>query len=211
MACVRFKADHTTSKRIRHGFITVKSTTLIGLNNPRKNTTLPAIRSVEPRRTHIPEEASNFVEEVKKFKGNPTNISPLLVSSLNASIICLLIGRRLNKEEDANKIKLCYDYTDVALKYVGPSDPTSLVPGLRKFCEIFKIADFDRAAKTIRNFTSFLRHEIIRHKTSPALREIGDFINSYLDKISAISEVKNTKHHFSGIFFKTFQFYSNFF
>ncbi|GFV48692.1 hypothetical protein TNCV_293051 [Trichonephila clavipes] len=54
MAYVRFKADHTTSKRIRHGFITVKSTTLIGLNNPRKNTTLPAIRSVEPRRTHIP-------------------------------------------------------------------------------------------------------------------------------------------------------------
>ncbi|GFS85902.1 hypothetical protein TNCV_1219121 [Trichonephila clavipes] len=41
---VRFKADRTTSKRIRNGFITVKSTTLIGLNSPRKNTTLPAIR-----------------------------------------------------------------------------------------------------------------------------------------------------------------------
>ncbi|GFT87770.1 hypothetical protein TNCV_798881 [Trichonephila clavipes] len=54
MACVRFKADRTTSKRIRYGFITVKSTTLIGLNNPRKNTTLPTIRFVEPRRTHIP-------------------------------------------------------------------------------------------------------------------------------------------------------------
>ncbi|GFU60290.1 hypothetical protein TNCV_3404361 [Trichonephila clavipes] len=51
---VRFKADRTTSKRIRYGFITVKSTTLIGLNSPRKNTALPAIRSVEPRRTHIP-------------------------------------------------------------------------------------------------------------------------------------------------------------
>ncbi|GFU85037.1 hypothetical protein TNCV_1553001 [Trichonephila clavipes] len=51
---VRFKVDHTTSKRIRYGFITIKSTTLIGLNSPRKNTTLPAIRSVEPRRTHIP-------------------------------------------------------------------------------------------------------------------------------------------------------------
>ncbi|GFT78524.1 hypothetical protein TNCV_178071 [Trichonephila clavipes] len=51
---VRFKVDRTTSKRIRYGFITVKSTTLIGLNSPRKNTTLPAIRSVEPRRTHIP-------------------------------------------------------------------------------------------------------------------------------------------------------------
>ncbi|GFT59381.1 transposable element Tcb1 transposase [Trichonephila clavipes] len=51
---VRFKVDRNTSKRIRYGFITVKSTTLIGLNSPRKNTTLPAIRSVEPRRTHIP-------------------------------------------------------------------------------------------------------------------------------------------------------------
>ncbi|GFT52968.1 hypothetical protein TNCV_2202711 [Trichonephila clavipes] len=51
---VLFKADRTTSKRIRYGFITIKSTTLIGLNSPRKNTTLPAIRFVEPRRTHIP-------------------------------------------------------------------------------------------------------------------------------------------------------------
>ncbi|GFV80967.1 uncharacterized protein TNCV_2269511 [Trichonephila clavipes] len=51
---VLFKADRTTSKRIRNGFITVKSTTLIGLNSPRKNTTLPAIRFDEPRRTHIP-------------------------------------------------------------------------------------------------------------------------------------------------------------
>ncbi|GFS64529.1 uncharacterized protein TNCV_4137561 [Trichonephila clavipes] len=45
IACVRFKVDRTTSKRIRYGFITVKSTTLIGFNNPRKNTTLPAIRA----------------------------------------------------------------------------------------------------------------------------------------------------------------------
>ncbi|GFT78528.1 hypothetical protein TNCV_2085731 [Trichonephila clavipes] len=49
-----FKVDRTTSKRIRYGFINVKSITLIGLNSPRKNTTLPAIRSVEPRCTHIP-------------------------------------------------------------------------------------------------------------------------------------------------------------
>ncbi|GFX99322.1 hypothetical protein TNCV_1614481 [Trichonephila clavipes] len=51
---VRFKTDRTTSKRIRHGFITIKSATLIGLNSPRKNTTLPPIMSVERRRTHIP-------------------------------------------------------------------------------------------------------------------------------------------------------------
>ncbi|GFS90019.1 transposable element Tc3 transposase [Trichonephila clavipes] len=49
-----FKADHITWKRIRYGFITIKSTTLIGLRCPRKNTTLPAIRFVETRRTHIP-------------------------------------------------------------------------------------------------------------------------------------------------------------
>ncbi|GFS70224.1 integrase catalytic domain-containing protein [Trichonephila clavipes] len=41
---VLFKADRTTSKRIRYGFITVKSTPLIGLNSPSKNTTLTAIK-----------------------------------------------------------------------------------------------------------------------------------------------------------------------
>ncbi|GFV25312.1 hypothetical protein TNCV_3084031 [Trichonephila clavipes] len=50
-----FKADRPTSKRIRNGFITIKSTTdLIGPQQSRKNTTLPAMRFVEPRRTHIP-------------------------------------------------------------------------------------------------------------------------------------------------------------
>ncbi|GFX61694.1 HTH_Tnp_Tc3_2 domain-containing protein [Trichonephila clavipes] len=42
---VLFKADRTTSKRICNGFITVKSTTMIGLNSPRKNTALPTIRN----------------------------------------------------------------------------------------------------------------------------------------------------------------------
>ncbi|GFU94740.1 hypothetical protein TNCV_3386291 [Trichonephila clavipes] len=34
MLCRAFKADHTTSKKIRYGFITVKSITLIGLKSP---------------------------------------------------------------------------------------------------------------------------------------------------------------------------------
>ncbi|GFS81932.1 putative DD41D transposase [Trichonephila clavipes] len=42
-----FKVDRTTSKRIRYRFITVKFTTLIGLNSPRRSTTLPAIKFVE--------------------------------------------------------------------------------------------------------------------------------------------------------------------
>ncbi|GFV10483.1 uncharacterized protein TNCV_1951321 [Trichonephila clavipes] len=60
MACVRFKADRTTSKRIRYGFITVKSTTLIGLNSPRKNTTLPAIRAKKKLRIEEREEKLRF-------------------------------------------------------------------------------------------------------------------------------------------------------
>ncbi|GFS70790.1 hypothetical protein TNCV_1231951 [Trichonephila clavipes] len=48
-----FKADRTTWKRIRYGFITIKSTTLIRHHGPRRNTTLPAIRFVELRSTHI--------------------------------------------------------------------------------------------------------------------------------------------------------------
>ncbi|GFQ85726.1 cytochrome P450 18a1 [Trichonephila clavata] len=143
------------------------------------------------------EEASNFVQDVKKLKGNPTNVSALLASSINASIISLLIGRRLNKEEEANKIKLCYEYADVAFKFIGPSDPVSLIPGLRKLYEILKIGDFDHAAKTIRTFTSFVKDEIYRHKTTPALRELGDFINSYLDKLSGISKEKDSKNYFT--------------
>ncbi|GFQ95359.1 cytochrome P450 18a1, partial [Trichonephila clavata] len=104
----------------------------------------------------IMEEASTFIEEVKKIKGKPVNITPTLVSSLNASIISLLIGRRLNKDEEADKIELCMDYAHEALKNVAPSNPTSLVPGLRKLFEILKIAGFDRAAKTIQNFNLFM-------------------------------------------------------
>ncbi|GFY00237.1 hypothetical protein TNCV_4664891 [Trichonephila clavipes] len=54
MACTCFLKLTAPLRKNRNGFITVKSTTLIGLNSPRKNTTLPAIRFVEPRRTHIP-------------------------------------------------------------------------------------------------------------------------------------------------------------
>ncbi|GFS48393.1 cytochrome P450 2J5, partial [Trichonephila inaurata madagascariensis] len=145
----------------------------------------------------IMEETSNFVEEVKKIEGKPVNIVPTLVSSLNASIISLLIGRRLKKDEEADKIELCMDYAHVVFKDVAPSNPMSLVPGLRKLFQILKIAGFDHAAKTIENFNLFMRNEIIRHKNSPDLRTVNDFINSYLDKLSVISKAKDTKNYFS--------------
>ncbi|GFU01048.1 cytochrome P450 2F2 [Trichonephila clavipes] len=145
----------------------------------------------------IMEETSNFVKEVKKIEGKPVNIVPTLMSSLNASIISLLIGRRLKKDEEADKIELCMEYAHVAFKDVAPSNPMSLVPGLRKLFEILKIAGFDHAAKTIENFNLFMRNEIIRHKNSPDLRTVNDFINSYLDKLSVISKAKDTKNYFS--------------
>ncbi|GFT30578.1 cytochrome P450 18a1 [Nephila pilipes] len=144
----------------------------------------------------IMEETSAFVEEVYKHQGKPSNMVPTLVSSLNACIISLLIGRRLKKDKDANKIKLCFDYADIAMRFVGPSNPTSVVPGLRKFCEIFKLAGFDHAAKIVKDFNSFIRDEITRHKGSSD-RDVNDFINSYLDKLSTISKSNDTKNHFS--------------
>ncbi|GFY64859.1 cytochrome P450 2B11 [Trichonephila inaurata madagascariensis] len=143
------------------------------------------------------EEASALVEETQKHEGKPTDFVPTLKSSLNVSIISLLTGRRLNKEEEADKIQLCFDYADVALKYIGPSNPTSLVPGLRQFCEMFKIGGFDLAAKTVKNFTAFIRDEITHHKTSPSLKDVEDFINCYLNKLSEISKGKATKNYFS--------------
>ncbi|GFR06301.1 cytochrome P450 2F3 [Trichonephila clavata] len=116
------------------------------------------------------EEASALVEEMQNHEGKPTDFVSTLKSSSNVN---------------------------VALKYVGPSNPSSIAPGLRKFCKIFKIGGFDYASKTIKNFTSFTRNEITHHKTSPSLRDIEDFINCYLDKLSEISKGKFSKNYFS--------------
>ncbi|GFV44226.1 hypothetical protein TNCV_4543581 [Trichonephila clavipes] len=88
---VRFKADRTTSKRIRNGFITVKSTTLIGLNSPRKNTTFPAIRSVEPRRTHIPPggQGNGLVTSVHEFETSIAETPPYRVSRCPLNVVRL--------------------------------------------------------------------------------------------------------------------------
>ncbi|GFT30579.1 cytochrome P450 18a1 [Nephila pilipes] len=144
----------------------------------------------------IMEETATFVEEVHKLKGKPTDITHTLVSSLNASVISLLVGRHLKKDGDGSKIQLCADFADVALKYIAPSNLTSVIPGLRRLFEIFKISGFDIAAKTSKEFGLFMREEIDRHKTSPGLRDIEDFINSYLVKLST-SKTKDTKNYFS--------------
>ncbi|XP_055941687.1 cytochrome P450 2U1-like [Argiope bruennichi] len=70
------------------------------------------------------------------------------------------------------------------------------VPGLRKFCEVFKIGGYDKAAQYNREFALFLKEEISRHKT-PEFKDVQDFINSYLNKLAELSESKNTNHFFS--------------
>ncbi|GBL95313.1 Cytochrome P450 2A6 [Araneus ventricosus] len=163
---------------------------------------LSATRDLGLGRDHwedlIIEETTNFIKNIKDQKGAPTDISHILASSVTSNIISLLIGRRLTKDE-VDKVQIAIDYSDVAFTYMGPSNPTSVVPGLRKVCEIFKIAGYDKAMKVIRQFSSFIRAEINRHKTSPVFEDVRDFINSYLDKLSELSQTNNKNHYFSEI------------
>ncbi|XP_055941700.1 uncharacterized protein LOC129971749 [Argiope bruennichi] len=144
----------------------------------------------------IMEETTNFIKNIQDLKGKPADISHILASSVTSNIISLLIGRRLTKDE-VDIVQLSIDYSDVAFTYMGPSNPTSVVPGLRNVCEVFKIAGYDKAMKVIRQFSSFIREEINRHKTSPVLKDARDFINSYLDKLSELAETKSKNHYFS--------------
>ncbi|GFT30577.1 cytochrome P450 18a1 [Nephila pilipes] len=147
----------------------------------------------------IMDETFSFTKYLKDLKGKPTDISHDMASSITSNIISLLIGRRLKKDEEADKVQLSVDYSDMAFVYTGPSNPTTVVPGLRKFCEKFKIAGFDKALDTVQKFSSFIRDEINLHKTSPDFRNVRDFINSYLEKISELANTEDAKHAFSEI------------
>ncbi|GBL95317.1 Cytochrome P450 2C29 [Araneus ventricosus] len=106
--------------------------------------------------TLIMEELFNLIQKLQKLKGKPFDISEDLLSSLNTNILSLLIGRRLGKDE-VDKIHLSAEFADAAMTKMGPSNPASLVPGLRKTFEIFKIAGYDKARKTVLQFSSFLK------------------------------------------------------
>ncbi|CAL1272968.1 unnamed protein product [Larinioides sclopetarius] len=141
----------------------------------------------------IMEELRSLIEKLRELKGKPFDISEDLLSSLNTNILSLLIGRRLGKDE-VDKLILSAEFAEAAITKMGPSNPASLVPGLRKAFEIFRIAGYDKARETFLRFSSFIKEEIKRHKTSQTFRDIPDFINSYLEKLSDLSET-NEKHH----------------
>ncbi|CAL1272966.1 unnamed protein product [Larinioides sclopetarius] len=146
--------------------------------------------------TLIMEELFDLIERLQGLNGKPYDISEDLLNSLNTSILSLLIGRRLGKDE-VDKLILAVEFDEAAITKTGPSNPTSLIPGLRKVFEIFKIAGYDKAKKTIHQFKSFMKEEIYKHKTSQPFRDIPDFINSYLEKISEISKTNIKDHAFS--------------
>ncbi|GFR06306.1 cytochrome P450 2U1 [Trichonephila clavata] len=145
----------------------------------------------------IMDEASSFMKYLGGLKGKPTDISHNLATSITSNIISLLIGRRLKRDEEAEKIQLSTDYSDIALTYTGPSLATTAIPGLRMFCEKLKIAGYDKAFEIIQKFSSFIREEINLHKTSQDFRNVQDFINLYLQKISDLTNNEDVKHSFS--------------
>ncbi|XP_055940911.1 cytochrome P450 2J5-like [Argiope bruennichi] len=141
-------------------------------------------------------ETDNFLKKLRQLHGKPADISHELAISLTSNIISLLIGRRLS-EDEADKLQLCVNFSDIALMYISPTNPTTIVPALRKLCEVCKIAGYDKAMKIIRHFSSFIREEINQHKTSTHSKDMPDFINSYLDKISEMSRSGKKNHAFS--------------
>lgn len=87
-----------------------------------------------------------------------------MASSISSNIIALLIGRRLKKDVEEDKINMAVDFSDVSFTYMGPSNPTSVVPGLRKVCEVMGIAGYDRAMRVIREFSAFVRCVVMEVK-----------------------------------------------
>ncbi|GIY91673.1 cytochrome P450 2A6 [Caerostris extrusa] len=145
----------------------------------------------------IMQESSDFVKKLQELNGKPVETYDDISSSVISNIVSLLIGRQLDKEKEADKIRLCVDYSDVALIFTSPSSPCNVVPGLRKLLEVLKIAGYDKAAKIVDDFTDFLRAEIGRHKISSESKQERDFINSYLERLAELKASKNTKHYFS--------------
>ncbi|PRD34805.1 UNVERIFIED_CONTAM: Cyp18a1 [Trichonephila clavipes] len=106
----------------------------------------------------IMDEASSFMKYLTDLKGRPADISHAMASSITSNIISLLIGRRLKRHEEADKVERSIDYSDIAFTYTGPSYATAAIPGLRMFCEKFKIAGYDKAFEIIQKFSSFIRY-----------------------------------------------------
>ncbi|CAL1295293.1 unnamed protein product [Larinioides sclopetarius] len=106
------------------------------------------------------------------------------------------MGRQL---KDADELKLCIEFLEDAFVFTSPSNATSVVPGLRRFCEIFKIAGYDRYSKINRKFSELVIQQINRHKTVADYKEEGNFINSYLQTLSELSESESKKRYFSEI------------
>lgn len=98
-----------------------------------------------------------FIGELQKSNGKPIEISHHLSSSISSNIVSFLIGRRLRKEEEPEKVQLSVDFADVSFTYMGPSNATSILPWLRKYFELFKIAGYDKASKIINRFCQFVR------------------------------------------------------
>lgn len=144
----------------------------------------------------ISEEVHNIVEEIQKSGGKPIEISRSLSSSISSNIVSFLIGRRLTKEKEPETVQLSVDFSDVSFTYMGPSNATSVLPWLRKYFEMFKIAGYDKAARVINNFCNFVKGEISRHKISPEFSDVNDFINSYLSKLTALTSTSNSSQHY---------------
>ncbi|GFU01099.1 hypothetical protein TNCV_1817031 [Trichonephila clavipes] len=151
----------------------------------------------------IMDEASSFMKYLTDLKGRPADISHAMACSITSNIISLLIGRRLKRHEEADKVELSIDYSDIAFTYTGPSYATAAIPGLRMFCEKFKIAGYDKAFEIIQKFSSFIRiigtiwgvrgHQKDSDLQSNPLSETSSFSARYCCSQERNCDVKNAQ------------------
>lgn len=143
-----------------------------------------------PWESMVDDEISCFTKELEALQGEGTDISSFLRSSINNNILSLLIGRSLDKEKEKDIAQLFCEFSEIALKVVGPSDPAVLIPGCRKFMEFFKLAGYEAVPRVTKKIHEFFKGEIQRHKSSEETREVENFINRFLDQMEAINKTE---------------------
>lgn len=112
--------------------------------------------------TLIQEAIVDFTEDLKSHKGKPVNLEKVLGFFQASNNISLLLGRHLDKEKDAEKLRIIYESTKEFMKFFGQISVNSTLPWLRKFMEVFRVGGHDRFYELLRDFEGIFKTEVER-------------------------------------------------
>ncbi|XP_015919440.2 cytochrome P450 2F2-like [Parasteatoda tepidariorum] len=145
----------------------------------------------------VKEEVDCFLLYLKALEGKPTIISEALQFSISNNVISFLIGRKLDKEKEKDIIRLSVEFSRAVFEYTGTAKAAAVVPGLWKILQVFNIAGYDKAALMIRDFSEFMRSEILNHQNSNKYHDVRDFINLYLEKLTSLRKLGLDTYNYS--------------